>query len=139
MNAQQNQVVRIRPLPPVRPLRVLVVNDSRDVRMTLGILLRSEGMEVKVAKGGMQVPQAVAEFQPDAVLLDLEMSDRNGLDVAQDLKRCYGARCPMLVAVTDRNSDADRHRSAASGFRYHVAKPYDPDRLLKIVRTITPK
>jgi CheY-like chemotaxis protein len=139
MNAQQNQVVRIRPLPPVRPLRVLVVNDSRDVRMTLGILLRSEGMQVKEAKGGMQVPQAVAEFQPDAVLLDLEMSDRNGLDVAQDLKRCYGARCPMLVAVTERNSDTDRQRSATSGFRYHVAKPYDPDRLLKIVRTITPK
>ena len=138
MNAQQN-VVQIRSLPPVRALRVLVVDDSRDVRMTLGILLRSEGIEVKVAKGGMQVPHAVAEFQPDAVLLDLAMSDRSGLDVAQDLKRCYGARCPMLVAVTDRNSDADRHRSASSGFRYHVAKPYDSDRLLKIVRTITPK
>jgi len=122
-----------------RPLRVLVVDDERDTVMTLGALLRSEGIDVRLASGGMQVPQAVAQFQPDAVLLDLEMPDHSGLNVAQELRQCYGQRCPVLIAVTGRSTEADRERSATSGFRHHVAKPYDPDALLKLVQSITPK
>jgi CheY-like chemotaxis protein len=107
--------------------------------MTLGILLRSEGIEVRLANGGMQVPQAVAQFKPDAVLLDLAMSDHSGLDVAQELTNCYGSRCPVLIAVTGRSTAADRQKAASSGFRHHVAKPYDPDALLKLVSSITPQ
>jgi CheY-like chemotaxis protein len=121
-----------------RPLRVLVVDDERDTEMTLGILLRSEGIDVRLASGGMQVAQAVAQFQPDAVLLDLAMPDRSGLDVAQELRQCYGERCPLLIAVTGRSTEVDRQKTAASGFRHHVAKPYDPEALLKLVLSITP-
>jgi len=119
-----------------RPLRVLVVDDERDAVMTLGILLRSEGIEVRLAHGGLQVPHAVAQFQPDAVLLDLALPDHCGLNVAQELKQCYGQRCPVLIAVTGHSTEADRAKSATSGFQHHIAKPYDPDGLLKLVRSI---
>ncbi|HEV3011460.1 MAG TPA: response regulator [Burkholderiales bacterium] len=122
-----------------RPLRVLVVDDERDTIMTLGILLRSEGIDVRLASGGMQVPNAVAQFRPDAVLLDLAMPDHSGLEVAQELTQCYGQRCPVLIAVTGRSTEVDRQRSASSGFRHHVAKPYDPDALLKLVLSINPR
>ena len=125
--------------PFARPLRVLVVDDDRDVRMTLGILLRSEGIDVRLASGGMQVPQAVAQFEPDAVLLDLAMSDHNGIDVAQELTQCYGERCPVLIAVTGHGSKVDRQRTAEVGFLHHVTKPYDPDTLLKVVLSIAPR
>lgn len=122
-----------------RPLRVLVVDDERDTIMTLGILLRSEGIDVRLASGGMQVPNAVAQFRPDAVLLDLAMPDHSGLEVAQELTQCYGQRCPVLIAVTGRSTEVDRQRSASSGFRHHVAKPYDPEALLKLVLSINPR
>ena len=126
-------------LPQIRKLRVLVVDDDRDTVMTLGILLRSEGIEVQLATGGMQVPRAVAEFKPDAVLLDLAMPDHGGLDVARELAQCYGRRCPVLIAVTGRNTELDRQRTATSGFKHHVAKPYHPDALLKLVQSISPR
>jgi CheY-like chemotaxis protein len=122
-----------------RQLRVLVVDDERDAVMTLGILLRSEGVEVRLESGGMQVPHAVAQFHPDVVLLDLALPDHNGLDVAQELVRCYGEGCPVLIAVTGHSSEVDRQRTAKSGFQYHVPKPYDPNALLKLVLSVTPR
>jgi CheY-like chemotaxis protein len=139
VEAQLIRGSRDKTVPLARPLRVLVADDDRDTVMTLGILLRSEGIEVETARGGMQVPRAVAQFHPDAVVLDLAMSDHNGLDVAQELTKCYGERCPVLIALTGCSTDADKQKAASCGFQHHVAKPYDPDALLKLVFSITRK
>lgn len=114
-------------------LRVLVAEDERDTLMTLGILLRSEGYEVRLAHGGMEVPAAVQEFQPHAVLLDIGMPDRDGYEVARELKATLGTLCPLLVAVTAYGTAADKARAHASGFDHHVSKPYDPAELFEIL------
>ena len=121
-----------------RPLRVLVADDNRDTVMMLGILLRSEGMAVRLTTRGAEVQAAVGEFRPDAVLLDIGMPDRNGLQVALDLSREYGSKCPVLIAVTGHSSDAAKRLTAKSGFRHHVDKPYDPDALLRLVASVEP-
>lgn len=99
-------------------LRVLVVGDRHDTVVTLGILLRSEGVEVRLATGGSQVPAAVAQFDPDAVLLDPAMPAQSGLAVAKELMKSCGQRIPFL---------------------HHVKKPIDPDALLKLVLAVKPK
>jgi two-component system CheB/CheR fusion protein len=121
-----------------RPLRVLVADDNRDTVMMLGILLRSEGMVVRLTTKGAEVQEAVGEFRPDAVLLDIGMPDRSGLQVALDLSREYGPKCPVLIAVTAHSTDAAKLLSAKSGFRHHVDKPYDPDALLRLVASVEP-
>lgn len=122
-----------------RPLRVLVADDDRDTVMMLGILLRSEGMLVRLETRGTGVQAAVGEFRPDAVLLDIGMPDRSGLQVALDLSREYGPKCPVLIAVTAHSSDAAKRLTAKSGFRHHVDKPYDPDALLQLVAAVEPQ
>lgn len=122
-----------------RPLRILVVDDQRDTLMTLGILLRSEGMEVRLATGGVQVAAAVVEFRPDAILLDIGMPDRSGLQVAMDLTRDHGPQCPVLIALTGHSDEAARRVTARSGFQHHIAKPYDPDALLQLVGSVEPR
>jgi CheY-like chemotaxis protein len=118
-------------------LRVLIADDNRDTVMTLGILLRSEGFDVSLVEGGgASVPNAVDEFQPHVVLLDIVMPDRNGLELARDLKRRYAERCPVLIAITGHVSEEAQREAALSGFRYFVAKPYDPDALLKLVASL---
>jgi two-component system, chemotaxis family, CheB/CheR fusion protein len=115
------------------PLRVLVVDDARDALMLLGIVLRSEGMLVRLAERGTEVDEAVADFNPDVVLLDIEMPDRSGLEVAVGLRQRLGERCPALIAVTGHNTEAARRLTAKSGFRHHVAKPYDFDAMVRLV------
>lgn len=120
----------------MRPLRVVIADDNRDAVMLLGILLRSEGIDVRLATKGSEVQAVVAQFRPDAVLLDITMPDRSGLQVALELVRDYGAKCPVLIAVTAHNDETARRLTEKSGFRHHVAKPYDPDALLSLVGSI---
>lgn len=117
-------------------MRVLIADDVRDSLMTLGILLRSEGFAVELVSGGASVPSAVREFRPDAVLLDLGMPDRSGYAVAHDLRKEYGSACPILIAVTGHTQDAHRRLAVATGFRRHVAKPYDPNALLSLLASL---
>lgn len=123
----------------MRPLRILIADDNRDTVMMLGILLRSEGIDVRLATRGAEVPAAVAEFRPDAVLLDITMPDRSGLQIALELVRDYGAECPVLIAVTAHSDETARRLTAKSGFQHHVGKPYDPDALLRLVASLEPK
>jgi CheY-like chemotaxis protein len=117
-------------------VRVVIADDERDTVMTLGILLRSEGFEVHLAGSGAEVGRVVAATRPHAVLLDIGMPDRSGHDVARELQGTYGARCPVLIAVTGRVSDADRKQAELSGFKHYFPKPYDPGELLNLLASM---
>jgi two-component system CheB/CheR fusion protein len=121
------------------PLRVLIVDDQRDMLMTLGILLRSEGIVTELAQRSTEVEDTVENFRPDVVLLDIEMPDRSGLQVAMELMQRYGERCPVLIAVTGHNSEAARRLTAKSGFRHHIAKPCDFDAMLRLLASVEPR
>src|SRR5205085_6000914 len=123
--------------PPPEPvqrhdaLRVLIADDERDSLLTLGMLCRGEGMDVRLVRRGNDVPLAVAEFSPDIILLDLGMPDRGGLDIAEELRERYGQSGPVLIAVTAFSSERDRQMAKESGFHDFIAKPYDPQTLLR--------
>lgn len=117
-------------------MRVLIADDVRDTIMTLGILLRSEGFAVEMVNGGAGVVDAVRRFRPHAVLLDLHMPDRSGLDVALELRRERGDGCPVLIAVTAHNSEIARRVAQRSGIDHHIAKPYDPDALITLLASL---
>jgi DNA-binding response OmpR family regulator len=137
MNPERADSERPRVVPQPRPLRVLIADDERDSLVTLGILCRGEGMEVRLVRQGEQVVAAVADFSPDVVLLDLGMPDRSGLDIAAELSERYSEHGPLLIAVTGYSSEADRRMAKQSGFDDFIAKPYDPQSLLRRLAGIT--
>ena len=126
-------------VPQPRPLRVLIADDERDTLVTLGLLCRDAGMQVRLVKWGEEVIPAVREFAPDVVLLDLGMPDRGGNDIAAELTESYGAEVPTLIAVTGYSSEEDRRMARESGFHDFIAKPYDPQLLLTRLGAIKPR
>jgi CheY-like chemotaxis protein len=121
-------------------MRVLAADDERDTLMTLGILLRSEGFDVRLVPGGGDVPSAVREFRPHAVLLDLGMPDRSGYEVATELTQKYGSARPILIAVTAHSGESDQLAAEIfCGFHHHVSKPYDSDSLLGLLASVREK
>jgi DNA-binding response OmpR family regulator len=116
---------------PSQPLRVLIVDDDRDTLLTLGLLLREAGMYVHLLRSGGQVMEAVASFRPDVLVLDLVLPDRSGLEIAEELALRYADERPVLIAITGYSSDADRRLAKAAGFQEFIAKPYDPQALLR--------
>lgn len=107
---------------PHRPPRVLVVDDDKDTVLSLMLLLRSEGHEAKGAGSAAEMWLLMDEFDPDAVLLDITLPDRNGYDTARALRRRYGETRPVLVAVTAWNKGSDRILAELAGFDHHVGK-----------------
>jgi len=115
-------------------MRVLVVDDNRDNMLTLGVLLRSEGHVVHLAKNGVEALRLAGAFLPDVALLDLMMPGRSGFDVALELQRRYRTECPALIVLTGHGES--REQAQASGFQHFVTKPYDPQALLRLLGSL---
>jgi CheY-like chemotaxis protein len=119
-------------------IRVVIADDERDTVMTLGILLRSEGFDVRLVHVAAEVPAVVAEALPHAVLLDIQMPGRSGHAVAEELRATYGERCPVLIAITALNGASDKKQAESSGFHHFFTKPCDPTELLRLLSSLRP-
>jgi CheY-like chemotaxis protein len=121
----------------VDELRILVADDDTDAVHSLTALLRREGYQVRGVHRGAEVLQAIFHFAPDVVLLDIGMPQMTGYEVARALRERYGSARPALIAVTGRAGEADRQQARAAGFEHHVAKPYDPAALLRLIAELS--
>ena len=116
-------------------LRVLVADDERDTVLTLTELLRDEGHEVRSVHEAPDVMAAVNAFDPDVVFLDIAMPQISGWELAREIRERYGARRPLLIAVSGVYKQVeDRILGKLAGFNYYVAKPYDPGILTLLLR-----
>ena len=113
--------------------RVLVADDDKDAVLILTALLRHEGYEVRGVHRGAEVLDAVFNFAPDVVLLDIGMPQMSGYEVARRLRERYGSARPALIALTGFTRTMDRVQARAAGFEHHVGKPYEPRELLQLI------
>lgn len=122
-----------------RKLRILIADDNRDAVLTLGMLLREEGHEVRNAYNGTEALAAARHLSFDAVILDIEMPDLSGYAIAQELRKAYYAtRGPLLIAISGKwNKDSEKLLSHAVGFDHHLTKPCTPAQLFQILRPLT--
>jgi signal transduction histidine kinase len=119
------------------PLRVLVVDDSRDTSQMEAVLLRSQGHQVQVAYDGTTALKIADCFRPHAILLDIGLPGLCGYEVASQLRRS-GTRA-WLIAVSGYGQAEDRERSRQAGFDHHLVKPVNSQELLSLLRDITPE
>lgn len=124
-----------RPLPG-RALRIVLADDDRDATLSLSTLLKLEGYEVRHVYDGGATLEAVREFEPDLVLVDIGMPKLSGYDVARHVRERYGKQRPVLVALTGWKQASDKILATLAGFHHHVAKPYDPAALLALIRRL---
>ncbi|HEX9579817.1 MAG TPA: response regulator transcription factor [Gemmatimonadales bacterium] len=116
-------------------MRVLVVEDDRKVAGFIEQGLREEGYAVDVAKDGDEATTLAHVNDYDAILLDLMLPRKNGLQVAMELRR-EGRRTPILM-LTARDSTEDVVRGLDAGADDYLAKPFKFDELLARVRALT--
>ncbi len=123
-------------------VRVLVVDDDRDMRETTCFLLRAWGHEAHAAGDGGAAVALADALRPDVMLLDLALGGRpNGYEVARQV-RGLGGRQPVLVCVSGHGGEEDRRRAREAGFDHHLLKPADPEevkRLLASAGAVSPR
>ena len=118
---------------PARGQRILVVDDNRDFAASLAMILRDMGNEVRVEYDGPAGLHAAEAFQPGVAFLDIGLPGLDGYALARRLRET-GHDGTVLVAITGWGQPADKARSSAAGFDYHVVKPLDPAELPSILR-----
>jgi signal transduction histidine kinase len=101
-------------------LRVLVVEDNEDLREMMCALLRSRGCAVDAAADGRAAIALAAGRPPRVALVDIDLPDIDGYEVARALARQGGIR---LVAVTGYGQAEDVRRALDAGFDCHLKKP----------------
>ena len=125
--------------PVQRPLRIVVADDDRDAVLTLVMLLRQEGYDVRGVYSGDDVMKVSRELQPDVIILDITMPGMSGYELARKLRARYEDACPLLIAVTAWDKTSDRILSERVGFNHHFGKPVDPQALMRLLAALSQK
>lgn len=111
--------------------RVLVVDDEPGVLRFVRIGLTAAGYEVMVSDNGEDALHLVRTNEPDVVLLDLLMVPMSGFEVLEELRTF--SRVPVIV-FTARSFIADR--AMENGANDFIAKPFQPDDLVKKIESV---
>jgi CheY-like chemotaxis protein len=112
--------------------RVLVVEDSADIRETMHILLNEWGHEVLLAATGEEGLETFTRARPDVAIIDIGLPGMSGYDLAQSIRsiRCgSGDARVKLIALTGYGQPSDAARARAAGFDAHLLKPLAPETL----------
>ena len=118
----------------VRPLNIFVVEDDPEMQKTLRLYLEGAAHTVSAAFDMQYALQRLATRRYDVLIVDIGLPDGDGWELMREVKLVH----PLFaVAVTARNSEADRQRSREVGFRRHLAKPLRFGDLDEVLREAT--
>jgi CheY-like chemotaxis protein len=116
---------------------VMLVEDNEVNRLIGTEMLRSFGLDVKVAYDGAQALQLLEQHRVDLVLMDIGMPVLDGHEATRQLReretRLKLPRVPV-VALTAYAFESDAAKALDAGMDAHIAKPYSRERLREIVQ-----
>jgi two-component system response regulator PrrA len=116
-----------------RRRRILIVDDDVEFRSAIETLLFDDGYEVVTAEHGAVALGVVERTPPDAILLDLNMPVMGGEDFAQQFRRRYGRRVPIVIyTATPKPRIAEQIGNARV-----LNKPVELEELLSVLQKTT--
>ncbi|MEG4507874.1 PAS domain S-box protein [Microcoleus sp. F6_B4] len=126
---------------PLCGIRILVVDDEPDMRELICFLLEDAGAEVVTVAVAFEALPAFARFQPDVLLSDIGMPGMDGYMLLGQVRALPPERGGLIpaIALTAYAGEFDRQQALQAGFQRHLAKPIDPDELIKTIAALMSK
>jgi DNA-binding NtrC family response regulator len=113
---------------PTAAASILVIDDEEIIREAFEALLSSEGYRVYSAETAQHGLELLSEGTFDAVLLDIMLPDRNGLEVLDEIRR-FDDELPVLM-VTAKSTIENAIAATRRGAFHFIAKPFQNDEVL---------
>ena len=116
--------------------QVLIVDDSRSIRELLGSVLTNAGFSVTSADDGQAGLDAAVTGDFDLVITDINMPVMNGIELLKSLRdTAKYAYKPILILTTEFSQEM-KEQGKAAGATGWMVKPFDPERLIGVIRKI---
>ncbi len=115
--------------------KILVIEDTAEVRENIAEILESEGFEVFKAENGEIGISMAEKVQPDLILCDIMMPGKDGYEVLEDLRKKVLTSTTPFIFLTAKNTREDLRRGMALGADDYISKPFTIDELITSVNT----
>jgi two-component system KDP operon response regulator KdpE len=117
--------------PQQHPIRILIVDDERQITRVLRTSLESHGYLVTIAQDGAEALRAFEQYPPDLVITDLSMPNMDGVELTRALRQ--SSQVPIIV-LSVREQDQTKVDALDAGADDYVTKPFSTPELLARVR-----
>src|SRR5262245_22927377 len=107
--------------------RILIAEDSPDIRALVELLLQAEGHEITAVTDGRAAVEAARRGRPDLVLMDLSLPLLSGWEAARQIRSDPTTAEIPILAVTAHAMQGDRERAIAAGCNGFIAKPINEE------------
>lgn len=115
------------------PRKAALIEDNENNRYLLTLLLEQAGFEVVVAEDGKSGVDLARRETPDVILLDIQMPEMDGYEVAAAIKNDPILANIPIVGVSSFAMPGDRDKALRSGFAGYIEKPVDPEQFAHFV------
>jgi CheY-like chemotaxis protein len=116
---------------------IQIVDDNAEYRALLAQFLEQHGFQTISAKDGREAVELAIEYQPELVLMDLNMPNMNGYEATRAIHdHRHGRRIPIVALSADCAAYGFERCAIEVGFIAFLAKPFDPESLLEIVTKV---
>lgn len=126
----------MQPVSEVAPVRVLVADDNADALEVMRCLFESLGCDVKVANDGKEAVDVAPRFEPELLVLDVDMPKMDGCEAARTLRQQAWAAGAIFVACTALTGRQIVERIRKCGFHGYFTKPAPFERFEALVLAI---
>jgi DNA-binding NarL/FixJ family response regulator len=116
--------------------RLLVVDDEPNLLRAVAAVLRGEGFEVASARNGREALVQVAQHLPDLIVSDVRMPGMDGYALVRRLRAAPHSAIVPVVFLTAKDETGDRIEGFRSGVDAYLTKPFEPDELVAVIRSI---
>ncbi len=106
--------------------KILVIEDNAQNLYLIHFLLESNGYTVLEAENGIIGIQKAKEEKPDIILLDIQLPEMDGYEIARILRSTPGIDTIPIIAVTSYAMAGDKERILAAGATDYIEKPINP-------------
>lgn len=117
---------------------ILIVDDSTSIRQMVSLTLQGAGYQTEEAKDGKEALGKAQQHNYDLVFTDQNMPQMDGLTLIRSLRGLPAySRIPILMLTTE-SSEQMKNEGRAAGASGWLVKPFDPRKLLEVVKKVLP-
>ena len=120
-------------------LKILVVDDDKDIVEILKYNLENAGYSVKSANNGIEAIKKAKKFLPDVILMDVMMPEMSGIEACSEIKEINELSNTIIIFLSARSEDYTQISAYDAGADDYISKPIKPKVLLKKISNIAKK